>query len=426
MKHSGSGSSPDPVAPAGLRLVSDRRPGLGRRLVQGHWRFFDHEGKAVRDETTAERIRKLAIPPAWRDVWICPLPQGHIQATGRDARGRKQYRYHAEWLALRAEDKYARLVEFGRALPAIRKRVARDFRRPGLGREKVLAAMVRLLETTLIRVGNEEYARANQSYGLSTLRDRHAKVRRDGVLFSFKGKSGRVHEIDLQDERLARIVRRLRDLPGQELFQYLDTDGSVVNVGSADINAYLRETAGEEFSAKDFRTWAGTVLAALFLAKQHATEKKPTKRSIVRAIEEVAARLGNTVAVCRKSYIHPAVIEAYLDGDVVQVTGHVLPKVAAEIADLESGKLVKKALRRPAAGLGEEEAAVLKFLRRRLREQVERERRPFTFAMKKAGPRGANRPKNKGDGSPRKINSGSARAYTGRRQGHRDTAPARA
>jgi DNA topoisomerase-1 len=355
------------VVEVSLRHVDDRRPGLGRRLVRGEWRFVDQNGRAVRDVATVERIRRLAIPPAWTDVWICPLPHGHIQATGRDARGRKQYRYHADWLERRSEDKYARMLRFAAALPRIRKRVDRDFRRSGLGREKVLAAMVRLLETTLIRVGNEEYARANRSYGLSTLRDKHALVRRDGVRFRFKGKSGRIHEIDLQDERLAKIVRRVRDLPGQDLFQYLDAGGAVVNVGSADINAYLHETAGEEFSAKDFRTWAGTVLAALFFARQHACEARPTKRSVVRAIKEVAARLGNTVAVCRKSYIHPEVIAGYQEGDVVVVPERVLPQVAAEVADLESGKVVKKALPRPRRGLGEEETAVLKFLRRRLR-----------------------------------------------------------
>ena len=377
-------------SPPGLRLVDDRRPGLTRRLRRGVWRFFDQEGRAVTDAATIERIRKLAIPPAWTDVWICPLPHGHIQATGRDLRGRKQYRYHAEWRTHREENKYARLLDFGHALPVIRKRVARDFRRPGLGREKVLAAMVRLLETTLIRVGNEEYARWNRSYGLSTLRNRHAKVRGDHVLFWFKGKSGRVHEIDLQDERLAKIVRRLRDLPGQELFQYLDADGAVVNVGSAEINAYLRETAGEEFSAKDFRTWAGTVLAALFFARQRAREPRPTKRSVVRAIKEVAARLGNTVAVCRKSYIHPAIMEAYLEGEVVRMAERMIPQVEAELAELESGKVVKKALPRPATSLGAEEAAVLKFLRRRAR--MKRESPWGIWKTKKAGPRKAGRP----------------------------------
>lgn len=373
--------------PAGLRIVDDGRPGITRRLVRGEWRFFGPDRRPVKDGATIERVRRLAIPPAWTQVWISPLPRGHIQATGRDARGRKQYRYHADWQAGRAEDKFARLIGFGRALPAIRKRVERDFRRPGLGREKVLAAMVRLLETTLIRVGNEEYARTNRSYGLSTLRDRHARVRHDGVLFRFKGKSGRMHEIDLQDERLARVVRRLRDLPGQALFQYLDENGAVVNVGSADINAYLKETAGGEFSAKDFRTWAGTVLAALFLARQHARESRPAKRSVVRAIEEVAARLGNTVAVCRKSYVHPEVITGYEQGDVVRVPERVLPRVETEVADLESGKVVKKALPRPATGLGEEEAEVLKFLRRRLR--TKRASPWGIWKTKKAGPRGA-------------------------------------
>lgn len=350
-----------------LRHVDDRSPGLRRRRVRDTWRIHDHEGRVVRDAATLDRIRRLAIPPAWTDVWICPLPHGHIQATGRDAKGRKQYRYHAGWLVLRAADKFARLIRFGRTLPRIRRRVARDFRRSGLGREKVLAAMVRLLETTLIRVGNEEYARTNRSYGLSTLRNRHARVRDGRVEFRFTGKSGRAHEIDLEDARLAKIIRSLRDLPGQDLFQYAGEAGEAVNIGSADINAYLHETAGEEFSAKDFRTWAGTVLAALFLAKRHERETRPTKRSVARAIKEVAARLGNTVAVCRKSYIHPAVIEAYFAGEVVRVPARVIPQVEAEVADLESGKVVKKALPRPATGLGEEEAAVLAFLRERAR-----------------------------------------------------------
>lgn len=357
-------------------------------MVRGRWRFFDPDGRPIADAPTVTRALKLAIPPAWTAVWICPLPHGHIQATGRDARGRKQYRYHADWFAQRDQNKYVRLLEFGRALPIIRKRVARDFRKPGLGREKVLAAMVRLLDTTLIRVGNEEYARSNQSYGLSTLRNRHAAVRRDHVVFRFKGKSGRLHAIDLQDKRLAKIIRRLRDLPGQELFQYLDAGGEVVNVGSADINAYLRETAGEEFSAKDFRTWAGTVLASLFLAKLHGVEKRPSKRAVVRAIEEVAARLGNTVAVCRKSYIHPAVIDAYLEGEVVQVPPRAIPQVMEET---ETGTTVRKALPRPATGLGEEEAAVLKFLRRRCRA-AKAQSAPGAgggdATTKKAGPRG--------------------------------------
>jgi len=342
----------DPVGAArhaGLRHVDDRTPGLGRRVIGktrgrgGTWvptfAIVDAHGRKVHDAATLERIRKLAIPPAWTDVWICPEPNGHLQATGRDARGRKQYRYHPRWRDERDSTKYARLAEFGRALPALRRRLAADLRLPGLPRRKVLALVVRLLETTFIRVGNEEYARENGSFGLTTMQDRHVDVHASDVTFHFRGKSGVFHRITLHDRRLAAMVRRCRDLPGHELFQYLDEDGKPATIDSADVNAYIHEVAGQEFTAKDFRTWAGTVLAALSLraigeavqgqasARSNARRppagraatagrKKPTHKEVVRAVEEVAERLGNTPAVCRKCYIHPHVIASYLDGSL--------------------------------------------------------------------------------------------------------------
>jgi len=277
------------------------------------------------------------IPPAWTDVWICPDPRGHIQATGRDARGRKQYRYHPRWREVRDEDKYGRLADFGRALPAIRRRIDRDLRRRGLPREKVLAAVVKLLETTFIRVGNDEYARQNRSYGLTTMRDAHVRVAGSKVRFLFRGKSGVEHQLELDDRRLARIVKQCRDLPGQELFQYLDERGAVVDVGSEDVNAYLKEITGTEFTSKDFRTWAGTVLAARLLGQAEPQSSVTAgKREIARAIDEVAKRLGNTRAVCRKCYVHPAVIEAYLDGSITRALAR---PTAAEAAIL---RLLKK------------------------------------------------------------------------------------
>jgi DNA topoisomerase-1 len=255
-------------------------------------------------------------------VWICPDPRGHLQATGRDARGRKQYRYHPRWRTTRDEDKYSRLPEFGRALPLIRRRIHRDLARPGLPREKVLAAVVKLLETTFIRVGNDEYARQNRSFGLTTMRDSHVKVSGSRVRFLFRGKSGVQHELELNDRRLARIVKQCRDLPGQELFQYLDDAGRVVDVGSDDVNAYLKSITGTDFTSKDFRTWAGTVLAATLLCEcEPCASATAGKKAVTRAIDEVARRLGNTRAVCRKCYVHPAVIDAYLDGTITRAMG---------------------------------------------------------------------------------------------------------
>jgi DNA topoisomerase-1 len=271
----------------------------------------------VADSADLARIRALVIPPAWTDVWISPDARGHLQATGRDARRRKQYRYHPRWREVRDETKYGRLLAFGRALPVIRRRTEADLRRAGLPRAKVIAAVVRLLEKTLIRVGNDEYARTNHSFGLTTMRDGHVKVSGSRVRFIFRGKSGIDHELQLDDRRLARIVRQCRDLPGQELFQYLDETGSIVDLGSSDVNTYLHDVAGEPFTSKDFRTWAGTVLACELLRKLDAAPSDTqAKKNIVRAVEEVARQLGNTKAVCRKSYIHPAVIEAYMAGSM--------------------------------------------------------------------------------------------------------------
>jgi DNA topoisomerase-1 len=306
------------AAAAGLRYVNDgRMPGI-RRLGTTRMRYVDPHGRAVTSRQVLDRIKALAVPPAWTSVWICPDPLGHLQATGRDARGRKQYRYHARWREVRDEVKYGRLLEFAAALPALRDRVAADVRRNGLPREKVLATVVALLEKTLIRVGNEEYARANRSYGLTTMRNSHAKVKGDGIRFEFKGKSGIAHSVGVQDARLARIVKACRDLPGYDLFQYVDDQGERCAVGSADVNDYLRQVCGEEFTAKDFRTWAGTVLVARALADaEPAASAAAGKRAIVRAVEAAAQRLGNTVAVCRKSYVHPAIVEGFLEGEVI-------------------------------------------------------------------------------------------------------------
>ncbi|MEO6567165.1 MAG: DNA topoisomerase IB [Opitutaceae bacterium] len=338
---------------AGLRYVSDENPGITREKVRRDFIFRSPEGKRVTDVATLARIRRLAIPPAWTEVWICASVNGHIQATGRDVRRRKQYRYHDDWRAARDETKYERMIAFGQVLPKIRTRISRDLGRRGLGREKVLAAMVRLLETTLIRVGNEEYAKQNHSFGLSTMRDRHVSFKRGTISFEFRGKSGKKHEIDLHDPKLAEIVRRAQDLPGQELFQYLDENGAPQKIGSEDVNEYLRAIAGEEFSAKDFRTWAGTVLAAIALREfDKFGSQTQAKKNVVQAIERVAERLGNTPAICRKCYIHPAVLKAYLDGKTIQVL-----RAKAE-----------KTLKQDSATLGPDDRAVLAFLQRKLRE----------------------------------------------------------
>jgi DNA topoisomerase I len=303
------------AVPPGLSYVSDQDPGIRRKPARGHgFNYLDKDGKPVTDEKTLDRIRALAIPPAWTDVWICPKASGHIQATGRDQRGRKQYRYHDRWRQTRDGAKYDRLIAFGRALPRLRKRVEEDLARRGLPREKVLAAVVQVMEATLIRVGNEEYARANKSFGLTTLRDRHVKIGPRKATFEFKGKSGKVHVTGFNDRRLARVVKACQDLPGQRLFQYLDDEGQRRAVESADVNAYIREAMGEDFSAKDFRTWAGTVAAARALTLPECADVSAAKRNINTCVKAVAGLLGNTAAVARSAYIHPAVLEAYAEG----------------------------------------------------------------------------------------------------------------
>lgn len=347
----------DSARAAGLRYVSDDRPGICRLAAGRGFRYVSTAGKPVHDAQVVERIRSLVIPPAWTDVWICPSPVGHLQVTGRDARGRKQYRYHPRWRQVRDSTKYGRIVAFGLALPRIRRRTGQHLARPGLPREKVLAAVVRLLETTLIRVGNEEYARQNHSFGLTTLRDEHADVSGSRVRFHFRGKSGIHHEVGLHDLRLARIVRRCQDLPGEELFQYLEEDGTQHSVDSADVNDYLRSISGQDFTAKDFRTWAGTVLAARALEEFEAFDSEAqAKRNVLRAIESVAKRLGNTKTVCRQCYVHPAVIDAYLDGSLLET---LRGRVRQEMEDT-------------LAGLPSEEAAVLAFLQERLSREAKR------------------------------------------------------
>jgi DNA topoisomerase I len=301
---------------ASLRYVSEQNAGISRVKNGRGFRYLTAQGRPLRDRATLARIRGLVIPPAWTDVWICPSPSGHLQAVGRDARGRKQYRYHPRWNEVRDDTKYGRLAQFAAALPRIRSRVRADLRRNGLSKEKALATIVQLLESTLIRVGNEEYARSNGSYGLTTFKNRHAKVRGAQIQFRFKGKGGIAHCVEVSDLRLARLVKKFQDLPGQDLFQYVDEHGQTRDITSSDLNEYLRGISGEDFSAKDFRTWAGTLLAAQMLCNGGVDEESESgrKKQIVATIKTVAAQLGNTVAVCRKCYVHPAVLDAYLAG----------------------------------------------------------------------------------------------------------------
>ena len=311
----------DPVESAqaaGLRYVSDTQPGIRRRKSGKGFSYVGTDGKPIRDQKELTRIRSLAIPPAYIDVWICPSPHGHIQATGRDARGRKQYRYHPKWREVRDETKFGRMLAFSEVLPKIRERIERDLARSGLPREKVLATVVSLLECTCIRVGNDEYAKANRSYGLTTLQDRHVEVSGSNLRFEFRGKSGKTHRVDLNDRRLARIVQRCQALPGEDLFQYLDDDGVRQTIGSGDVNDYIREISGQEFTAKDFRTWAGTLLAVSALTEIGASSsQRQAKSNVLRAIDRVAEQLNNTRAVCRKYYVHPAIFETYLAGTMV-------------------------------------------------------------------------------------------------------------
>jgi DNA topoisomerase-1 len=353
---SNGGNNGDDVPP-GLRHVDDTKPGIRRRIVRGHFAYFDPQGRRIRDQDEIARINALAIPPAYTDVWICPDPLGHLQATGRDARARKQYRYHPRWRETRDATKFERMAAFADVLPKVRARIARDLKLPGMPWEKVVATVVRLLDVTLARVGSREYARDNNSYGLTTLRKRHAAVRAGHLRFRFRGKSGIEHDIDVEDPRVARIVRKCLDLPGHELFQYIDDAGVRRPVGSSDINDYLREASGADFTAKDYRTWAGSVLA---LGALRRIEPQPGERHVhthvVETVKEVAATLRNTPAVCRRCYIHPAVLDAFEAGEL-----HTLPKV------------------RTRHGLKADEAAFAALLRREARRARRGERRTGTL-----------------------------------------------
>ena len=340
---------------AKLRYVTDRKPGISRTRTEDGFVYTDPKGHQITDESELIRLKKLAIPPAYTDVWICADPRGHLQAVGRDARGRKQYRYHANWRIVRDEAKYGKMLTFGRVLPKIREQVQEDLRLHGLPKRKVLAAIVALLEKTMMRVGNEEYAQQNKSYGLTTLRHRHIKVKGGHVEFDFRGKHGIDHHIDLNDRRLARIVERCHDLPGHDLFQFVDSDGERHGIGSEDVNHYLHEVSGESITAKDFRTWAATNLAAELLSELARFDSHVvTKKEVVTAVENVAKALGNTPAICRKCYIHPAVFEGYLDGSLAEG----LKQRADELLD------------HPAGGLTAQEVALTAFLSRRLGETI--------------------------------------------------------
>lgn len=340
----------------GLRYVADDMPGITRRRAGKGFGYRQPDGKPLRDAETLRWIKSLAIPPAWQGVWISPFKDGHLLATGRDDKGRKQYRYHPRWRALRDEAKFGRMLAFGRTLPKIRAEVEADLGKPGLGRRKVLATVVRLLETTLIRVGNDEYAKANKTFGLTTMLDRHFKAEGAKLRFSFRGKAGKRHVVTLRSRRLAGLVRKMQELRGQELFQYLDEDGRPQPIDSGDVNDYLREIAGGEFTAKDFRTWSATVLAAWALNELETFDTQAAaKRNITQAIERVATRLGNTPTICRKSYVHPEIVNAYLDGSLIE-------SLKAEIED---------ELRVELEGLEPEEVAVLVFLQQRLSREAE-------------------------------------------------------
>lgn len=339
----------------GLRWVGDDQPGIRRQKRGRGFRYLLPDGEPVSSAATLERIRKLAIPPAYSDVWICSTADGHIQATGRDARGRKQYRYHPRFREVRDSTKYEHMLNFARALPAIRARIGHDMKQCGLPREKVLATIVHLLETTMIRVGNADYAKRNNSFGLTTLRDRHVKVEDGELRFQFKGKGGKLWRLKVKDRRVAKIVKASQDLPGQHLFQYLDENGNQHEVTSGDINAYLREISGRDITAKDFRTWNGTVLAAMALTEYEQTDSEAAmKRNIRQAVEVVAARLGNTPAICRKCYVHPEVFASYL--------GQILTREALESMECD--------LRGGLSELRPEEAVILAFLQKRLDKQT--------------------------------------------------------
>ena len=338
----------DPVEAAhaaGLRYFTDARPGIRRKRAGKHFSYIAANGERVHDEKTLRRIRSLAIPPAWTDVWICPSPTGHIQATGRDAKGRKQYRYHPRWREVRDETKYTRMIAFAERLPTIREVTDAELSVRTLNRERVLATVVQLLDATAIRVGNEEYARANQSFGLTTLRANHVDVTGSEIRFHFRGKSGKEHEVDIRNRRLARAMQRLQDLPGQEVFQFIGEDGELHGIDSGDVNDYIRQITGEHFTAKDFRTWHGTVRAAQALheAGEFSTETE-AKHNVVEAIGSAACHLGNTPAICRKSYVHPAVIDAYMNGTLVPTFDRVLERAGNPIPGLHPEEVATLAL----------------------------------------------------------------------------------
>ena len=344
---------PDPVQSArdaGLRYVTDTQPGIQRKRQGKGFRYVGVNGANVRDAEVLARIKSLVIPPAWKQVWICTNPKGHLQVTGRDARGRKQSKYHPRWRKVRDETKYQHMLQFGAALPAIREQVERDLALPGVPRRKVMATIVRLMETTYIRVGNVEYARENHSYGLTTMRGRHVQVDGSKITFKFQGKSGVRHTVDLQDRKLAHIIQRCQDLPGYELFQYVDDEGETHSIDSADVNDYLREISGQDFTAKDFRTWAGTVLTCAALQACEAFESESeAKKNVVRAIQSVAEQLGNTPSVCRKCYIHPAVLESYMNGGIKSI----------------AKKITQRTRVRRGHSLRQEEAALIRLLKRK-------------------------------------------------------------
>lgn len=313
-----TGTSLCPPLPPDLQYVDDGQPGYTRRRSRGKFVYFDLDGERITDKDEIERLNKLAVPPAYTDVWLCPKADGHLQATGRDARGRKQYRYHARWRELRDSNKYERMLEFAEALPKLRARIDKDLSKPSLGREKVMATVLALLESTLIRVGNTQYVKSNRSYGLTTLRNRHVDVKGSAIHFHFRGKSGIEHEITLKHPRLARIVRRCRELPGQQLFQYVDDEGDRRTVTSSDVNAYLHEVTGSDFTAKDYRTWAGSVLTLAMLRGEAWEPEKVAKKQVVDVVKDVSKRLGNTPAICRNCYIHPTVLTAYSVGELAR------------------------------------------------------------------------------------------------------------
>ncbi|MBR0902624.1 DNA topoisomerase IB [Bradyrhizobium liaoningense] len=342
------------IAEEGLRYVSDVTPGYRRKRTGTSFTYYDKNDKRIADKAVIRRIKSIGIPPAYELVWICPCPNGHIQATGLDARGRKQYRYHPKWRELREQNKYEHVMQFAAALPALRARVATDMKLEGLPREKVLATIVSLLEKTLIRVGNAEYAEKNKSYGLTTMRRKHVEIGRGLLRFDFTGKSGKQWRLHVEDKRIAAIVKRCVEIPGHELFKYLDNDGQSHTVDSGDVNGYIKEITEQEFTAKDFRTWAGTVLAALALSEfKKYDNQAEAKRNVVAAIEKVAKQLGNTPAICRKSYVHPEILSAYLSGDLVRML---------------DAKIAQK-FKQQYAKLSSDEIMVLAFLHKRLRAQ---------------------------------------------------------